>query len=114
MRKIILSGFIAFSAFGAAHASVEPVSFASAASAPITHEKNVRAESRSALSTIMERFLNAPASVEEGEIIAATDRQGAEKQCPQNGEELSAADDKSEDKKGKSQPIGPEPIYFAF
>ena len=122
MRRTFLTSIAAISAFGAglgvAHASAGSLPFKSPSAAMFSDQGDAREEARSALNTMLDRFLSVEIEMEasaNSSAAAAADPEPAKGECPEEADtKVADAKDASGKKDKKKAPAGPEPVYFAF
>ncbi len=114
MRQTFLkSAVIAVAAglsFGAAHASAGPISFTPSSSMDSSGKADTKERAPATLGGLLNRFTLAWSS-DASSSSSASDTEN----CPQKKDDKKQVADADEAKKaGKSDPQGPEPVYFAF
>ena len=113
MRKTFLTSTVIAAAagmtIGAAQASAGSFSFTSSASMLSSSDSESQERATSALDGMLTRFIKVDAS-EASTAAAGHD----EDNCPEKKDDRQVADVDEDKKAAKSEPQGPEPIYFAF
>lgn len=116
MRKIIMTATIAAMSFaaiiGTANASAGPFPFR--ATAGMTGGDDSQGRARSALSSMLDAFVEED-YVSRSSVVAAADPAAESNgECPEDKETKVAEAEKAKGAAKDKAPVGPEPIYFAF
>ena len=119
MRKFTVTTLTAIGFFGlamgVAHASAGPMPFKSPSASMYSDDGAAQAEARSALNTMLGRFLTVDVGAQAATTAAPGEPETAKEECPEDSKTkvADAEGGGAEDTKQKD-PVGPEPVYFAF